>query len=263
MKISSITTNTGYLKDKSHWSASERARECAKKKYDLKQNNNDNIITTIKRNPDGRASFKGASAAPLLHKIAIFSSEKPLLADALFALSITCCARPLTIMATAKTEEDKEKCHYQVAKSIATGVLGLAMTALISPSISKATKAIDASGTFTKIPEAIKENAQKIIDNPETEKQKETAAKVVKNYATTAKNVMDKVFQPIFMPLRAKLTIMAVPVILGALGLSKGGKKKAQTTDSDKNRILNYNIFQSDNEKVLFGSFSGVANHEN
>ena len=72
----------------------------------LKQINNDQINTTIKSNSDGRASFKGG--APLLHKAAQFVSYSPLIAEAIFALFITCGARPLTIMATAKNAEDKE-----------------------------------------------------------------------------------------------------------------------------------------------------------
>ena len=90
------------------------------------QNNNDQINTTIKSNSDGRVSFKGAE--PFLHKAANFANNNPLLADATFALLITCLARPLTIMATAKTEKDKEKCSYQAAKSITSGLIGLGMT---------------------------------------------------------------------------------------------------------------------------------------
>ena len=250
MKINSITTNTGYLKGRAMDAKLGRQRECAKEKCEHKQNNNDKINTTIKSNSDGRVNFKG-SPSTLLHKVAHFTSDKPLLAEAIFALSITCAARPLTIMATAKTEEDKEKCHYQVAKSIASGLIGLAATALISTPISKATKTMEKSGAFAKIPEAIKEKYSNASG--------EAAKKVLGNYPKTAKNVMDKLFQPIFLPLRAKLTIMAVPVILSTLGLKKKSSKQAQAI---KNNV-NFGKFKTEREKELFQSFSGVNQNEN
>ena len=265
MKINSIITNTGYhLKGRAPESSLGRGRECAKERYDLKQNNNDKINTTIKSNSDGRVSFKGADPSTWLHHVARFSSDKPLLAEALFALLITCGARPLTIMATAKTDEDKEKCHYQVAKSIASGLLGLAATALISTPISGATKALEKSGALQQIPEAVVKKQNEIINNSKIQEHIDKAKKVLSNYPRTEKNVMDKTFQPIFMPLRAKLTIMAVPPILGALGLKKGGNKKPSTPEKQENNpTSNYKLFQNESEKVLFGSFSGVANHEN
>ncbi len=244
MKINSITTNKAYLKGRASEASPERQRECAKERYELQQNNNDQINTTIKRDSDGRVSFKGKDPSTWLHNVAHFAGDKPLLAEALFAILITCGARPITIMATAKTEEDKEKCQYQVAKSISSGILGLAATALINPPISKATKAMEKSGAFNKIPEY----AAKLISNFKGEK----VAKASGNYAKTSKNVMDKLLQPIFMPLRAKLTIMAVPVILGALGLKKSSKKAIENSKVN----TNYNMFQNADEKVLFKAFS-------
>ena len=244
MKINSITSNTAYLKGRATETSLERRRECARESNDLKLNKNDQINTTIKRNSDGRVSFKGKDPSTWLHSVAHFAGDKPLLAEALFAILITCGARPITIMATAKTEEDKEKCQYQVAKSISSGILGLAATALINPPISKATKAMEKSGIFNKIPE----NAANIMSKFKGE----TAAKAVGNYAKTSKNMMDKLLQPIFMPLRAKLTIMAVPVILGALGLKKASKK----AEANQKVNTNYNMFQSADEKLLFNVFA-------
>jgi hypothetical protein len=319
MKINSITTNTGYLKGRATESQLTKERECAKERYDLKQNNNDKINTTIKRNSDGRASFKGAQ--PFIHRAANFANNNPLLAEATFALLVTCLARPLTIMATAKTEEDKEKCSYQAMKSVASGVVGLAMTALISTPIKAAVAAAKGKGAFNITPK-IKEEAQAVVNQgidtlketakrihesgkdeklveqiakltnndtlnlnvfenlgknaekvflsqinevaPETSKVIKNAIseqKAINNYANAGKNVMERLFQPIFMPLRAKVTIAMVPVLLGLMGQKKpSGKSKDNKTATHQ---INYNMFQNESEKVLFGSFSGVTSNEN
>ncbi len=282
-------------------------------------NNNDKINTTIKMNSDGRASFKGG--VPLLHRAANYASYNPLVAEALFAILITCGLRPLTIMATAKNEEEKEKCSYQAAKSISSGLVGLAMTALVGTPIAAATKFANANGHF-KMPQAMREKSEEIVkqgidalktfsqnlvsqgtdmefaqtvnkliegdklnigifkkaekgaeklfqtqikekapDISETVINAMKEQRVLNNYSRTVKNVMDKLFQPAFMPLRATITVALVPVILGLLGKKKPGQKENKTTNPQT--ILNYKVFQTSNEKELFRSFSGVANHEN
>ena len=127
MKINSITTNTGYLKGRASERSTGKERECVQNH--LKQMNNDQINTTIKRNSDGRVSFKGKNPAPLLHKVANFTADNPLVAEALFALVVTCAMRPLTIMATAKSDEDKAKCEYQAVKSISSGLIPVILNA--------------------------------------------------------------------------------------------------------------------------------------
>ncbi|MBQ8635139.1 hypothetical protein IJ425_03195, partial [bacterium] len=138
MKINSITQNIAYSKGRTTERSMTMERECANIRHNLNQNNNDQINTTIKKNSDGRVSFKGG--APLLHKIAKFTGEYPLVAEALFALVITCGARPLTILATARTDEEKEKCSYQAAKSISSGLVGLATTAIIGTAVGAGAK---------------------------------------------------------------------------------------------------------------------------
>ena len=72
---------------------------------------------------------------------------------------------------------------------------------------------------------------------------------------------LERLFQPIFMPLRAKVTIAMVPVLLGLMGQKKpSGKSKDNKTATHQ---INYNMFQNESEKVLFGSFSGVTSNEN
>ena len=145
-KINSITTTTGYLKGRATERLLSQGKECAKERHNLKQNYNDKINTTIESNSDGRVSFKGGT--PLLHKAANFASDNPLVAEALFAILITCGLRPLTIMATAKTDEDKEKCSYQAAKSVSTGLVGLATSVLVGIPIAAAAKAAQKRGAF-------------------------------------------------------------------------------------------------------------------
>ena len=335
MKINSITTNTGYLKGRASERSTGKERECVQK--NLKQMNNDQINTTIKSNSDGRVSFKGGT--PFLHKAANFTADNPLVAEALFALVVTCALRPLTIMATAKTEEDKEKCAYQAAKSVSTGLVGLAMSVLVGIPIAAGAKLAQKKGAFD-MPEEMKKKslevvkqgvddlakvaekftqegkhselveqiskltssgklnlgyfkdmgkgAEKTFKNKITEVAPEIAdtvknaineQKTVDNFARTSKNIIDKMFQPIFMPLRATITVALVPTILGALGLKKSGKKPVpqetkqqatpQTSQTEKKQpsttfgVTNYNIFQANNEKDIFKSFSGMVNNEN
>ena len=318
MKINSITT-AGYLKGRAMERSLSQKRECAKERYNLKQNNNDQINTTITSNSDGRVSFKGG--APLLHKAANFTSDNPLVAEALFAILITCGLRPLSIMATAKTEEDKSKCTYQAAKSISSGLVGLGMTALVGTPIAAASKAANKRGAF-EMPAEMKEKSEEVVSKgvealqelgkkltaegskPElaaqitslteggkinlgvfqkAEKGAERAFKhtidetapeisgkvkdaikeqhILNNYAKTGKNVIDKFFQPVFLPLRAAITIALVPIIIGVFGIKKSSGKPEQKQQNPFD-VLNYNVFQTESEKTLFQSFAGVANHE-
>ena len=303
MKINSITTNTAYLKNRTSQRSMTMERECANIRHNLNENNNDQINTTIKRNSDGRVSFKGG--APLLHKIAKFTGEYPLVAEALFALVITCGARPLTILATAKTDEDKEKCSYQAAKSISSGLVGLAMTAIVGTVVGTGAKVAHAKGylnhpTVRKGIEELKNFASnnatdankrlnKLIEKltkgnkldpdflKDTKLREEflslleaadsklcTIAKeaiaqeeACPNYLRTCKNVIDKLFQPIFMPIRATITTSLVPVILSAMGIKKVVKKPQPVVQA----VADYSIFQTAKEKELFKPFEEVASN--
>lgn len=319
MKINSITPNTAYLRNDVSMRTLGSGK--GKERAFTKQNNYENINTTIKSNSDGRVSFKGG--VPLLHRAASFASDNPLLAEALFALIITCGARPLTIMATAKNDEDKEKCSYQAMKSIASGLIGLAATFLISEPtkagvsmaqkrnafkitpeykeqaktiVSKGVEALKATakkytdaGTHLDFTEQIsnliengkfninifksgKGNTEKAFirrlkvlapENIDSVKQAIKAQRTLNNFEDTGTNVMKKIFQPIFMPIRANITIALVPVLLGLLGKHKPNSNKKDTTKLNSIQNINHSMFFTENEKALFNSFSGVANHEN
>ena len=335
MRINSIKSNTGTvgrsaLAKGTAGSAGpnvlSRMNESEKFKNNLKQNNYDEINTSIKSNPDARVSFKGA---PLLHKAAHFSADCPLVAEALFALVITCGLRPISIMATASNEEEKDKCSYQAAKSISSGIVGLVMTAIVGGTIGAATKKAatkeaaqefgkqksifeippeikkDAEETVKKGVAALKEisdnlkgkgseqelveeishitkdgnintsNLSKTTKNPVKSfitKIKEVAPDkieliekaigeqaVLNNYQKAAKNVADKFFQPIFMPLRAIVTIALIPVLLKAMGL----KKPDKTNNENIFNSLATNSFSSEKSKEVFQPFLGAIKNEN
>lgn len=309
MRLNSITPANIYPKAKGAGASGAAKGKSAYERHNIKQNNNEQINTTIKmNNSDGRVSFKGG--VPFLHRAANFTSDNPLVAEALFAILITCLARPITIMATAKNEEEKEKCSYQAAKSISSGVVGLAMTALVATPLAAGVRRANESGALNMpiVKDAIKslkglldeliagqgdENLIKlikdfiaknqfnlsVIKNPEAEqallegiqaKSPDIASKVKDaivaqkahpNYMRTCKNVMDKLCQPVFMPLRATITVALVPILLGLVGKKKPEAKKSP--EQNPQLMLNYTVFQTNNEKELFQSFSGVANHAN
>lgn len=321
MRVGSITTKSIYPMPDKGRAPAPRERKSAYEHTREERENLNQINTTIRKNSDGRASFKGG--VPFLHRAANFTSNSPLVAEALFAILVTCGLRPVTIMATAKTDEDKEKCSYQAAKSISSGVVGLAMTALVGTPIAAATKLANKKGVFNMPPElkqqsqnavnkgidALKDlakkltqegtdaqlvkqietlidgekinlsafaqkgkDAQKIFTQGISEKAPDIAdtvaealkqQKIINNFAKTGKNVMDKLFQPVFMPLRAMVTIALVPVILKVLGLSKPAKKQEEAPTQNPKVMLNYEVFQTSAEKELFKAFAEVTKHEN
>lgn len=174
MKVNSITSSTHHRHRDIMSSVPKRERECVKERENLKQNNYDNINTSIKSNPDARVSFKGV---PFIHKAANFASDKPLVAEAIFALLITCGLRPVSIMATASNEEDKDKCAYQAAKSVSSGLVGLAMTAIVGNHIGDATKNADLNNVF-KMPDEMKKESEGVIKK---------GVDALKNFAQTLK----------------------------------------------------------------------------
>ena len=129
MRVNSVTPVNIYPRPAISAGADFRERKSAYEHKSEERENTNQINTTIRENSDGRVSFKGG--APLLHKAATFAGNNPLVAEALFAILVTCGLRPITILATAKSDEEKEKCSYQAAKSISSGVVGLGMTALV------------------------------------------------------------------------------------------------------------------------------------
>ena len=132
---------------------------------------NKSINTVVgERNANDCISFKGNLVDTVLqskpaHGMIYRAFKNPLLSEALFALIITCGLRPATIMASAgKDEANRKKCKMQVAKSYATGLVGLATTIAISNPISHAiNKFAGSGGKNLALPDELAESIDKVI----------------------------------------------------------------------------------------------------
>lgn len=219
------------------------------KHYLTKNNNNRNANqTTAGVNPSGRLSFK-ANPVPIaktfgekmavnkyFNKFLDILADNSLIADALIALGLTTIARPASIyIIPAKDEKEKKKNNYQVGHSIATGILGLATTIAVA--------------------EPVKRGVKKLMKNPE--KYMKNDASYIKNNERVFKETAGRLHQPIFLPLRAALTIMIVKPILESLGLSKDGHATISAQDKAK-MDFSFMSFKGLNEKKTFNRFTNI-----
>lgn len=219
------------------------------KHYLTKNNNNRNANqTTAGVNPSGRLSFK-ANPMPIAktfgEKLAVnkyfnkfldILADNSLIADALIALGLTTIARPASIyIIPAKDEQEKKKNNYQVGHSIATGILGLTTTIAVA--------------------EPVKRGVKKLMKNPE--KYMKNDASYIKNNERVFKETAGRLHQPIFLPLRAALTIMIVKPILESLGLSKDGHATISAQDKAK-MDFSFMSFKGLNEKKTFNRFTNI-----
>ena len=137
--------------------------------YKSRVNYNNNAVVG-RENTNDCISFKGNIVDKVLksdtaHKVIYRAYRNPLLSEAIFALLITCGLRPATIMATAgKDEENRKKCKMQVAKSFATGLVGLCTTFVISNPISHAiNKFAGSGGKNVQLPDNLAEQVETLI----------------------------------------------------------------------------------------------------
>lgn len=219
------------------------------KHYLTKNNNNRNANqTTAGVNPSGRLSFK-ANPVPIAktfgEKVAVnkyfnkfldILADNSLIADALIALGLTTIARPASIyIIPAKDEKEKKKNNYQVGHSIATGIWGL--------------------GTTISVAEPVKRGVKKLMKNPEKYMKNDTS--YIKNNERVFKETAGRLHQPIFLPVRAALTIMIVKPILESLGLSKDGHATISAQDKAK-MDFSFMSFKGLNEKKTFNRFTNI-----
>ena len=201
--------------------------------------------TTAGENPSGRLSFKGGAQfgtkiAEGLAKNGAFNkfldviSSNTLIADGIIALFLTSVLRPLSIfIIPAKDENEKKKNNSQVAHSISTGILGLGMTLAVA--------------------EPLKRGVMKVIKNPAKYMKTDgayTKERVFKETAT-------RLHQPIFLPVRAALTIAIIKPILKALGLNK----PEQALPPETQAKIEYSMmsFKGVETNKAFQNFAGVA----
>ena len=220
--------------------------------YDNFEVNKSVTKTTAGQNPSGRLSFKG-NPAPVIaktfgEKLAVnrwfnkfldILADNSLIADALIALGLTTIARPASIyISPTKDPHEKKKNNYQVAHSISTGVLGLATTIAVA--------------------EPVKRGVKKVMNNPS--KYMKNDATYIKENARVFKETAGRLHQPIFLPLRAALTIAIVPPILKMLGLSKTVKDVKPT---DKAKVdYSFMSFKGSESKSFKGFTKVKSNYD-
>lgn len=208
---------------------------------------------TAGENPSGRLSFKANpnSFAMKLAKSNAFNltlditQKNSLVADALFALFLTSVLRPamLFFMPTKGDDKnnDKRKNEYQVAHSVATGILGLATSVAVAVPVKNAVnKFLNKVKTDSKL----RNKFSYIFGTPKTESMFwETAGRI---------------HQPVFLPLRAMATIAIVPPLLNILGFKKQGPVKAP----DNNPMFNeYSVLNFKGSET-FKDVAGILNNK-
>lgn len=226
------------------------------KKYDRVELNKQDIKATAGKNPSGRLSFKGKkeiaemtveqlsktfggklATSKTFNKFLDIITKNSLLADALIALGFTAVLRPATIYAIpSKDKETRKKNNYQVAHSVATGLLGLGTTLAVSTPISR--------------------GIAKLLEHPENYLNK-GVLKITKDNKEAIKQTANRFHQPIFLPVRAILTIMLVPPILKMLGLSKASKTP-NLSPSDKAKIDYSFMSFKGSDKKMFKNFVSI-----
>lgn len=225
--------------------------------------------TTAGLNPSGRLSFKGSNtyvskyasktAEELKHTFAgklvqnrAFNwfidqtAGNTLITEALVALGLTALLRPIAIAALpAKDESDKMKNRYQIGQAISTGLVGLGLTFLVSEPIKR---------SFTRLTENPQNFLKKNLDL--------TSKNVHPEVKRALKETTIRLVQPVFLPLKAALTIMMIPPILGALGIKKNKPNPADVITPAQKASVDYSFmsFKGDNEnKKIFQNFAGNA----
>lgn len=245
-----------------------------------KENSNYKINTTASKNTRGRMSFKGGAAtvnkeakvasarivkwaqrledSEKAQKFFEFVGQNNILTEAIFAVFITCGLRPAAIVATPGKGENKEKNLVAAAHSIASGIIGLGMTVLISQPIKKAIDYIKKDLIKTH-----KEDIRKIVKNPPEKLKNLTTKELIKQAREIVFNnnkaLLERGHNPIFLPIRAMVTIAIIPSILVALGIKKSDKHKEDKSET-QTQYTQTPMFK--NTKRVFQSFAGVNQHE-
>lgn len=235
-----------------HSGVNNAAPECDKINLNTSVNK-----TTAGANPSGRLSFKGREVVitktaeelkkTFAGKLAMNKgfnwfldsiANNTLVAEALFALGLTTILRPAAIYAIpARNEEEKKKNKYQVAHSVATGLLGLGLTFAVA--------------------EPLKRGVKKIIKNPNKYLTKNGNYLNPKN-ERLFKETATRLHQPFFLPIRAMLTIMMIsPLLKTIFGIEKNPQKNVTPEEKAK---IDYALmnFKGDDKKA-FQNFAGMT----
>ncbi len=182
--------------------------------------------------------------SPKLHSILKFAKDQQIVFSAAFALILTCGLRPASII-LLPSKKNKEDQKYASAHSIASGVIGLAISTIAFAPISSAINKFS-------------DNAKDYLNKDSYLLKGETA----KNNLKTLKVCFGRL--PDIIPAIPKgiLTVALIPPILKyVFGIEK---KKADTTKNKTLPNVDYSLlnFQSGNKQknVTFQNFKGGVN---
>lgn len=189
-------------------------------------------------------SFSGAPGSKLskfytsdkVKKVLEFAADKQLIFDAAFALLLTCILRPASIMVLpSKKNQDDQK--YAAAHSIASGVIGFAISNIVFTPISNAIK-------------KIKENPRLFITD-----EKSYLFKDEDKYLKTAKIYLDRLPDIVGAIPKGILTIALIPPILKYVF---GMEKKKPSYKKEAPVAIDYSILKSTNSKTFQGLTGGT-----
>lgn len=227
--------------------------------YESAKKNTMDIRATAEKNHCGRLSFKaapqtlateaakGIGSGPIAQAVAKWKAlpgilklfnDQTLVAESFYALIVASGLRPIVnILTPAKNEDEKLKNEYRAANSIATGLLGCVFTILLAKPIGDAVEKIITSKT-------VDGKASKYLTHYEDQLQI-LGGKPFKELAK-------RVHQPIFMPIRAWITMAMVPPLLVAMGI-----KKKKNTDVTEMEIYTSRLMSFEGSPTVFQNFNG------
>lgn len=188
------------------------------------QNNSEKIMKTpAEVNFGGRSPSKVSKfyTSDAVKKVLEFAERKQLIFDAAFALLLTCILRPASIMVLpSKKNQDDQK--YAAAHSVASGIIGFAISNILFTPISNGIK---------KLIDSIKTNPEKFITDRESYLFKDN-----KKCLMTAKTYLDRLPDVVCSIPKGILTVALIPPILKYVF----GMEKKKGTDNKLSPVTNF-----------------------
>lgn len=226
---------------------SEYKREY-KRTAPAKNVNNSDIIMKKPTEISFGGFFRGKNAVEpariytsnLVKKFLYNADENQVLFSAGFALILTCLFRPAAIMVIPEKEKNKDDKKYAAAHSIASGVIGYAISAIITKPIANAIGKIIQEPT-----KYFKKGAKYLMED--------------KKAMDAASTYLNRMPDLIMAPFKAIITIALIPPILKhVFGWEKksGKESKVSTPMINDYSTLNFNS-KTPHAKKAFQNFMG------
>lgn len=175
-----------------------------------------------------------------------FVERKQLIFDAAFALILTCILRPASIV-LIPGDKNKDDQKYAAAHSIASGVIGFAISNIIFTPVSNGIK---------KLTDGIKTNPEKFIKNPTSYLLKDD-----KKCLKTAKTYLDRLPDVVCSIPKGILTIALIPPILKyvfGMEKKKDNNKKETLVKADYSFKRSSNSEHSNDLKITQNIIGGT-----